>query len=223
MIIWYKTASKPSIDLQQLEKKSNEHDWDSAFAKAETSLPLEREMLSGAVEGRFLKMLVALSGAKRVLEIGSFTGYASLAMAEALPTDDKLIACEYDSYTADFARDLVDKSPHGQKIDIRKGDAMDTLQELAKAGKSFDFIFIDADKKGYTAYYKFIMDHDILNRGGLICVDNTLFMGQAYDAKSRTENGQAIADFNAMIANDERVDTVLIPLRDGVTLIRHRG
>jgi caffeoyl-CoA O-methyltransferase len=213
-------ASQPSMELQNLEKATNELDWDSAFAKADTAIPLEREMLSGAVEGQFLKMLVAVSRAENILEIGSFTGYASLAMAEALPENGRLIACEFDEFTANFAREQLEKSAHGKKIQIRKGDALKTMQDLAENKQSFDFIFIDADKTGYKNYYHFIMDHGLLNSDGVICVDNTLFMGQAYISKDRNSNGEAIAEFNELVKSDQRVEQVLVPLRDGVTLIR---
>ncbi|MGB3591460.1 MAG: class I SAM-dependent methyltransferase [Nonlabens sp.] len=214
-------SSTPSTTLQQLEASSNAMDWDSAFAKADTALPLEREMLSGALEGQFLKFLVAATQSKSILEIGSFTSYASLAMAESLPADGLLIACEYDAFTADFARRQLDQSKHGDKVQIIKGDALDSMQSLASKDLKFDFVFIDANKDGYINYYQSLFDLNLLAPQAVIVVDNTLYMGQAYNAGPVNSNGRAIQDFNKMIAGDNRVQKVMIPLRDGVTLIRH--
>ncbi|WP_194852404.1 O-methyltransferase [Nonlabens antarcticus] len=215
------TQTSPASDaLNELEMHSNNVDWDSAFAKAETGLHLEKEMLSGAVEGQFLQLLAAVSNAKNVLEIGSFTGYASLAIAEALPADGKLIACEFDRFTADFARKQLNRSEHGHKVEIRVGDALETIADLSLEKQIFDFIFIDADKQNYTAYYEGVMDQGLLKKGGIVCVDNTLYQGQAYKNGTTTANGDAVKAFNNTVANDSRVQQVLLPLRDGLTVIR---
>ena len=214
------SSSQPSSALNDLEIETNKLDWDSAFAKAETDLPLEKEMLSGAVEGQFLKMLTAISKAKRVLEIGSFTGYASLAIAEALPENGVLIACEYDKFTADFAQQQLAKSEHGKKVTIKVGDALQTLDQLITDGEQFDLVFIDADKQGYQDYYDKVLDGNLLYKDGIICVDNTLYQGQAYSPNEVSDNGKAIQKFNESIAQDSRVDKVLLPLRDGLTIIR---
>ena len=213
-------SSQPSNVLNEVERLTNEQDWDSAFAKAQTDLPLEREMLTGGLEGQFLKMLVSLTRAKDVLEIGSFTSYASIAMAEALPVEGSLIACEYDPFTADFAQQQVDKSEHGKKIKIVVGDAAQTIKRLAQQGKSFDLIFIDADKTGYKNYYNMILEHGLLNPNGVIAVDNTLLSGQPYGGASPSVNGKAVDAFNQFVAADDRVHQVMIPLRDGITLIQ---
>ncbi|MGB3605846.1 O-methyltransferase [Psychroserpens sp.] len=213
-------SSSPSEALNTLEIETNALDWDNAFDQSETDLHLEKEMLSGAVEGQFLKLLVAITNAKQVLEIGSFTSYASLAMAEALPPDGNLIACEYDKFTATFAQKQLHNSQYGKKVKIVIGDALKTLEDLAQNNSVFDLIFIDADKAGYENYFRTIMDFELLKKNGLICVDNTLYMGQAYGAGDVTPNGLAIQKFNRLVANDERVQQVLLPLRDGVTLIR---
>ena len=213
-------TSNPSEALNALELETNNLDWDAAFKNAKTNLKLEKEMLSGKVEGQFLKMLVAITNSKNILEIGSFTGYASLAMVEALPDHGKLIACEYDAFTAEFAKTQLSKSKHGKKLDIRIGDASETIKQLFEEKTEFDFIFIDANKTGYLNYYKSIMDGGLLRKNGLICVDNTLFMGQAYSAFDISENGKAIKQFNAFVAQDDRVQNVLVPLRDGISMIR---
>lgn len=213
-------TSRPSPELDELEAQTNQMDWDAGYAEGNTTLPQEKEMVSGAVEGQFLQMLVSIAGAKRVLEIGSFTGYASLAMAEALPPGGKLIACEYDPFTADFARKQLDKSTHGNKVKIVVGDANQTLEDLGATNEYFDLVFIDADKTNYLNYYNAVLEHSLLSVGGLICVDNTLYKGQVYGAGTVNDNGKALQAFNTAVADDERVQQVLLPLRDGLTLIR---
>lgn len=172
---------------------------------------LEEEMLSGHVEGQFLKFLVRLVGARRVLEVGMFTGYSALAMAEALPDGGELVACEVDAEVAAFAQ------PHLPPcVDVRVGPALDTLAQLDGA---FDLIFVDADKPSYGAYYELILDRGLLAADGVLAVDNTLMQGQPWVGE-RTANGEAIAAFNEAVAADVRVEQVLLPLRDGLTLIR---
>lgn len=213
-------TTEPSEALKDLESETNALNWNQAYNNSETDLQLEKEMLSGKVEGQFLKLLVAATNAKHVLEIGSFTSYASLAMAEALPEDGKVIACEYDEFTANFARKQLDNSEHGDKVDIKIGDASKTLNNLKSKNLKFDFIFIDADKQGYLTYYKSVLDLELLKPNGLICVDNTLFMGQVYSDSGVSDNGKAIKEFNDFVAKDNRVQKVLVPLRDGITMIR---
>lgn len=213
-------TTKPSQALVDLEASTKALDWDAAYNEGDTNIRLEKEMLSGAVEGQFLKMLVAISSAQNVLEIGSFTGYASLAMAEALPKDGSLIALEYDRFVSEFAKKHLKKAPDGEKVSVLRGDALNSIRVLKENNKVFDLIFIDADKQNYQIYYDAILDDGLLELGGLICVDNTLFMGQVYGAKPQSENGDAIADFNSVVAQDSRVEQVLLPLRDGLTLIR---
>ncbi|HLO87603.1 MAG TPA: class I SAM-dependent methyltransferase, partial [Nostocaceae cyanobacterium] len=172
-------------------------------------------------EGQTLKMFVHMTKAKKVLEIGMFTGYSALAMAEALPEDGLLVACEVDPYAAKVAQTAFSQSTDGQKIRIELGSALETLRKLAEAGESFDLVFIDADKKEYVAYFQILLDTDLLAPSGFICVDNTLLQGEVYlPAKERSANGEAIAQFNRTVAADPRVEQVLLPLRDGLTIIR---
>lgn len=209
--------------LAALAQKTAAEDWSKLFSDQETVRQLEQEMLSGHIEGQTLKLFVYMSGAKRILEVGMFTGYSALAMAEALPEDGLVVACEVDQYVADFARACFDKSPHGSKIKVEVAPALETLQKLADAQESFDLVFIDADKKEYVDYFKLLLDRELLVPGGFICVDNTLLQGQPYlPPQQRTPNGEAIAQFNSFVANDPRVEQVLLPLRDGVTLIRRK-
>ena len=177
-------------------------------------------MVSGHVEGQFLKMLIGMLQATQVLEIGLFTGYSALAMAEALPDHGKLVACEVDVFAADFAKAQFVQSVHGRKIHVEVGDAAATIQRLSVAGQSFDLIFIDADKAGYSDYLDIILEGTLLAPNGVICVDNTLMQGLPYLDAPLTGNGLAIAEFNRKVALDLRIEQVLLPLRDGLTLIR---
>ncbi len=209
--------------LAALAQKTAAEDWSQRFSDRETVRQLEQEMLSGHIEGQTLKLFVYMTGAKRILEIGMFTGYSALAMAEALPEDGKVVACEVDRYVADFARACFDESPHGSKIEVKVAPALKTLQKLADAQEVFDLVFIDADKQEYIDYFKLLLDRELLSSGGFILVDNTLLQGQPYlPPQQRSANGEAIAQFNRFIAEDSRVEQVLLPLRDGLTIIRRQ-
>ena len=209
-----------SSNLARLVADTQSTNWKQHFDSGKTSLQLESEMVSGHVEGQFLKMLIGILQATRVLEIGLFTGYSALAMAEALPDHGKLVACEVDVFAADFAQAQFAQSAHGQKIHIEIGDAVTTIQRLSDAGLSFDLIFIDADKAGYSAYLDMILAGTLLAPNGLICVDNTLMQGLPYLGGPLTGNGLAIAEFNHKVVSDLRIEQVVLPLRDGLTLIR---
>lgn len=209
-----------SSALAALARRTHETNWD-----ADPTSALEQEMLSGHVEGQLLKFLVHMTGARRVLEIGMFTGYSALAMAEALPDDGRVLACELDADVARLARECFDDSPDGEKISIAVGPAVETLGQLAADERSrttpFDLVFIDADKASYVDYVELLLGSELLSPRAVIAVDNTLMQGQPYLAEAdRTANGAAIATFNAAVAADPRIEQVLIPLRDGVTLIR---
>lgn len=216
-------TSPDSPALAALVEKTCAEDWSKLFSDGETVRQLEQEMLSGHIEGQTLKMFVHMTGAKRILEVGMFTGYSALAMAEALPEDGRLVACEVDNYVAEFAKACFAASPHGTKITVEVAPALATMRKLVDAGESFDLVFIDADKKEYVDYYNMLLDTGLLAPNGLICVDNTLLQGQVYlSPEERTPNGEAIAQFNQIVADDSRVEKVLLPLRDGLTLIRRK-
>lgn len=202
--------------LASLAQRTQAEDW----SRSSSETHLEQEMLSGHVEGQTLKFLVHLTQARRVLEIGMFTGYSALAMAEALPDDGEVVACEVDAEVAKFAQQCFDESASGHKILVKVAPALLTLKQLAAAHETFDLVFIDADKAGYVDYVNFLLDTDLLAPHGLICVDNTLMQGQPYLSGASTANGVAIARFNQAIVDDPRVEQVLLPLRDGLTLIR---
>lgn len=216
-------ATPESASLEYLAQKTAAENWGQRFADKETVRQLEQEMLSGHVEGQTLKLFVHMTKAKRILEVGMFTGYSALAMAEALPEDGLLVACEVDVYVADFARSCFKASPHGHKIQVKVAPALQTLEALAEAQESFDMAFVDADKQEYVDYFKLLIDGNLVVPGGFICVDNTLLQGQPYLSSSlQTPNGAAVADFNRFVAADPRVEQVLLPLRDGLTLIRRK-
>lgn len=211
-----------SPELRALATRTAEEDWTRHH---DAGVGLEQEMLSGHVEGQTLKMLVHMTRATRVLEVGMFTGYSALAMAEALPEDGRVVACEIDPGVAAIAQSAFDASPHGSKITVMVGPAAATLEQLSEERAAFDLVFIDADKAGYLHYLHCVLDGGLLAAHGVVCVDNTLMQGQPYvdpgvAGEPTPANGQAIAAFNRAVADDPRVEQVLIPLRDGVTLIR---
>lgn len=214
-------TSEESPGLKAIAQKTSQEAWSHLFKQGSTERELEQEMLSGHLEGQLLKMFVQMSGAKRVLEIGMFTGYSALAMAEALPENGHLVACEVDPYAAEFAKSAFSNSPHGSKIRVELGSALETLSKLAADGESFDLVFIDADKSEYVQYFHTLLETNLLAENGFICVDNTLLQGQPYlSADKQTKNGQAIAEFNRVVKNDPRVEQVMLPVRDGLTIIR---
>ncbi|XP_029947754.1 uncharacterized protein LOC115388667 [Salarias fasciatus] len=215
-----KMSARESEPLAELYRKTVTHDWDQVHKDGKTMFRLPKECITGHVEGQTLKMLVHLSRAKRVLEIGMFTGYGALSMAEGLPEDGRLVACELEPYLKEFAQPVFDKSPHGKKIVVKTGSAMDTLKELAAAGEQFDMVFIDADKTNYINYYNFILDSNLLRLHGFLCVDNSLYKAKVYLKDTADDNGLALREFNQVVADDPRVEQVIVPLRDGLSLIR---
>ncbi|UCF87412.1 MAG: class I SAM-dependent methyltransferase [Nitrospiraceae bacterium] len=174
------------------------------------------QMLTGKVEGRLLQMLVHVSRAKKVVEIGTFTGYSAIMMAEGLPENGKLVTCEVSRECAQIARRYFRKSEHGGKIQLRLGPAKDTLSRIAD--RSVDFVFIDADKPSYTLYYEESVR--ILRKGGLIAVDNVLWSGSVL--KPDDNDSRAIASLNERVKEDRRVEKVMLTIRDGVYLIRKK-
>jgi caffeoyl-CoA O-methyltransferase len=174
-------------------------------------------MQVGRVEGTLLKTLVALSGARRVVEIGTFTGFSALCMAEALPDDGELVTCDVDPKAAAVAQSFFDRSPHGRKIQLRLGDALETVRALP-AGAWIDLVFLDADKESYAKYYEELLPR--VRMGGLVVADNTLWSGHVLAPRAGKESDQAIVAFNRRITEDPRVENVLLSVRDGVMLAR---
>lgn len=174
-------------------------------------------MQVGRVEGALLAMLVKISGAKRVLEIGTFTGYSALSMAEALPPDGKVVTCDIDPVAVGIAKEFFARSGFGERIESRMGDALDGVRAMP-ASEMYDLVFLDADKARYPDYYEAILPH--VPSGGLFLADNTLWSGAVLDPKTPDDIG--ITTFNDRVTKDPRVENVLLPVRDGVMLVRKR-
>src|SRR5499427_8433699 len=169
------------------------------------------QMQVGRIEGTFLRMLVRLVRARRVLELGMFTGYSALMMAEGLPDDGELITCDVDPKAEAMAKRYFAQSPHGKKIHIRMGPALETIKTLKGP---IDLVFIDADKENYPKYYDAVLP--LLRKGGLLVADNVLWSGRVLDPKEETD--RAIVEFNDKVAKDSRVEKVLLTVRDGMML-----
>lgn len=175
-------------------------------------------MASGHIQGRLLRMLVKMVRPKHVLEVGTFSGYSAICLAQGLPEDGKLYTFEINDEMEDFTRPWIEGSDVADKIDFRIGDA---IQEAPKLDITFDMAFIDGDKRHYVETYE--MTLGILRPGGFILVDNTLWDGHVIDpAYGHDHQTQGIRAFNDLVANDERVETVILPIRDGLTLLRKR-
>lgn len=187
--------------------------------RAETFDALEDpQMQVGRVEGAFLKLMVQVSGARRILELGTFSGYSALSMASGLPEDGALITCDMDPVVTAVARRYFDQSPWGNQIEIRLGPALDTVIGLAAAGAEFDLVFIDADKENYPNYWDAILP--MVRTGGVILADNTLWSGAVLDPQ--TDSARGMVAFNRKVVDDPRVDNVLLSVRDGVMFARKR-
>jgi len=172
-------------------------------------------MLTGQLGGRFLKMLAQLTQAKHVVEIGMFTGYSALSLAEGMAEDGRIVTCEVDPEAAAIANKYFAKSPYGHKIDVRMGPALETLQTIEGP---IDLVFIDADKVNYSNYYNAILPK--VRSGGLIVVDNCLWSGRVLEPED--EATESIAALNQLVSQDDRVEKVLLTIRDGIFLIRKK-
>ena len=185
----------------------------------ETEHVTERSRWSiGRIEGKLLQMLIKVSGTITAVEIGTFTGYSALLIAEALPDEGRLITCEMDKEYAEIAQRYFKKSPHGAKIQLKLGPALESLRLLPDTRS--DFVFIDADKPSYSLYFDEALR--ILKPGGLVFVDNVLWRNKIFKRNITNKNARAIADFNAKVKHDRRVEKVMLKLRDGVFLIRKK-
>jgi len=184
------------------------------LSRATHEYTTQPRMLSGALQGSFLRFLVRLSGARDIIEIGTFTGYSAICMALGLPADGKLITLESDQRMKTFHEDFFPKAGLADRIEVIYGDAKQTLPALTG---SFDMAFIDADKKGYLFYYKQILPR--MRPGGLIIADNVLWSGRVY-GEDEEKNTQALREFNDTVSSDSRVEPFLLYLRDGLMMLR---
>lgn len=202
-------SSLPHEALDWLEKQTN----------LRTNYP---QMLSGSVQGEFLKMLVEISGARRVLEIGSFTGYSAICMALGLPEGGRLDALEINDELEDLMREGWERAGVSDRIRLYIGDAVETLKSFPpEPGEKYDFVFIDANKRQYDEYFELVLP--VLEPGGLIVADDILWDGKVY-AETVPDDPQteSLVRFNDKIAGDPRVEVVVLPLRDGISLIRKK-
>ncbi|MBL7911098.1 MAG: class I SAM-dependent methyltransferase [Bacteroidia bacterium] len=201
--------------------------YSEAFSEKESDLlkELNREtnlkissprMLSGHIQGRLLSFLSKIKQPQCILEIGTYTGYSALCLAEGLTENGKLITIDPNEETNLFAQKYIDRSAFKNKIELITGQAHTVIPTLTQ---KFDLVFIDADKKNYAWYFELVIDK--VNKGGLIIADNVLWSGKVVEEKKDTDT-QAIHDFNEKMHNDERIENLLLPVRDGLMLMRKR-
>lgn len=203
------------VEQYALEMTTGESEAIQSLVSSSNSELKYIDMLSGNLVGQLLKLLIKTSGAKRVLEVGTFTGYSALTMAEALPEDGEVITIEMNILYQDLAEKHFKKHDADQKIHLIKGNAQEKVDELAGP---FDLIFIDADKLSYQLYFDKMLPK--LKTNGLMVVDNVLWGGAVMNPQD--EKSVALDAFNKAIANDDRVEQVVLPVRDGVTIIRKK-
>lgn len=198
-----------------MEHISPEGDYLYRLFRATNVETVNPQMASGHIQGRLLKMLVEMIRPKNILEIGTFTGYSAICMAEGLQEDGHLYTFDIDDEMEDFTRKWIENSPVADKIVYRIGSALD---EVPRLGVKFDLVFIDGDKREYIEYYQMAMD--ILRTGGWIIADNTLWDGHVIEPDRRDAQTESVRRFNELIGKDNRVEKVILPLRDGLTIIR---
>jgi caffeoyl-CoA O-methyltransferase len=191
-----------------------------AELRAEAATRPEVQLQIAPEQGQFMALLVRLLGARRCLEIGVFTGYSSLVTALALPDDGRIVACDVSEEWTAIARDYWRRAGVEHKVELRLAPALDTLDTLLADGGAgtFDFAFLDADKKNDPAYYERM--YPLLRSGGLLAIDNTLWSGRLLDPRERDPETQSIRRLNEQLLGDTRVDLSLLPLGDGLTLVR---
>ena len=190
--------------------------------REETSRMEQARMQTGADQVQFLQLLVRLIGARRCIEVGVFTGYSALGVALALPSDGKIVACDVSEEYTRIAQRYWDLAGVAGKIDLYLAPATQTLDGLIRSGESehFDFAYIDADKTGYDAYYERLLQ--LIRRNGLITIDNVLWGGDVADPNVRDEDTSALRALNTKLGRDERVDATLLPIGDGLMIVRKR-
>ncbi len=194
--------------LQQLREETATHKWAMMQISPE--------------QGQFMALLIKILGAKRVIELGVFTGYSSLCMAMALPADGQLIACDINEDYTNIAKRYWQQANVSDKIDLRLAPGLETLEALLSDGEAgkFDFIFIDAVKEEYKEYYEHGLE--LIRPGGLIGIDNVLWGGSVADTANQDTDTVAIREFNEHLHRDQRVDISMLPVGDGLTLARKR-
>ena len=210
-------VADPRVEQYAAEHTTPEPPWFATLAEETRSATRAPTMMVGTLEGRLLTALVAMLRPRSVLEIGTFTGYSALSMAEALPADGRIVTCDISEEHLAIARRHVAASPYAGVIEIRSGPALETIATLPGP---FDLVFIDADKTSYSAYFEATLAK--LSPDGVILVDNVLWSGRVLDPAVVDPDTAAIKAFNDQVLADERVEVVMLTVRDGVSLIRHR-
>ena len=207
-----------AIEAYILQHMDEESDYLKALYRQAHLKLINPRMTSGHLQGRLLKMLVQLARPLRVLEIGTFAGYSALCMAEGLGEGALLHTYEIDDELEDFTRPWIENSPYGDKVRFHIGNA---LEEVPHLGEVFDFVFMDGDKRQYMEYHEMILQHT--SPRALILADNTLWDGHVVE-KAYLNDRQTVAinEFNAFVAADKRVEKLILPLRDGLTMIRKK-
>ena len=178
---------------------------------------LAPQMASGHIQGRLLKFIVKMIRPKRILEIGTFTGYSALCMAEGLDEGSKVITFEVEDELEDFTRRWIEGSEHASKVEFIIGDVLEIVPRM---GERFDMVFMDGNKREYIKYYELAMEY--LNDGGWILADNTLWDGHVIEPERQDAQTNGVRAFNDLVRNDDRVEVVMLPLRDGLTIIRKK-
>ncbi len=207
----------PRIEQYAVEHTSPEPPWFAALAEETRNATRAPTMMVGTLEGRLLAALVAMLRPTSVLEIGTFTGYSALSMAETLPAGGRIITCDISEEHLAIARRHIAASRYADRIEVRSGPALETIESLSGP---FDLVFIDADKTGYQDYYDATLPK--LSPEGVILVDNVLWSGRPLDPATTDPDTAAIKEFNDRVLADDRVEVVMLTVRDGVSLIRHR-
>lgn len=180
---------------------------------------VQPQMVSGHVQGKFLEMLTGMIAPRRVLEIGTFTGYATLCFAAGMPEDGVIDTVEIEDELEGIQSEFFARSPHAHKIRRHTGSALEVVPTL---GESYDLVFIDGDKREYPDYYRMLLDGGLVHSGSYILADNILWYGKVTEANIKPSDLQTrgIVEFNRMVVEDDRVENVIIPIRDGINLIR---
>ncbi|MBO7281263.1 MAG: O-methyltransferase [Bacteroidaceae bacterium] len=205
------------LDDYIAEHSSPEGDYLYRLYRATNIEILNPHMASGHVQGRLLKLLVKMIRPKNILEIGTYTGYSAICMAEGLDDEGKLYTFEVDDELEDFTRRWIEGSPVSDKIIFTIGSALERVPQM---GVKFDLAFIDGNKREYIAYYEMALEH--LSDGGWILADNTLWDGHVIDPAYKDAQTNGVRAFNDYVRADERVEEVILPLRDGLTIIRKK-
>ncbi|BFZ05954.1 hypothetical protein BsWGS_08993 [Bradybaena similaris] len=213
----HSATSKESATLKRILEETYRHDWASVYQQGKSHWDLAPEIMSGPLEGQFLKSVISMQKAKRVLDVGLFTGYSAVSMAEALPADGEVVSIEIDEYLKPLVESLVKDSPHHKKLRIINGKALDVLEVLKAAGEKFDVVFLDAEKDEYLDYFKYTFEGGLLNPGGTVLVDNAFFFGAGYMPDTEDNSTKQFAE---AISSDPTLHSVLVPIRDGVLVIR---